>query len=303
MSNVVTHLLVSSGDRCTNVRNDVGGGLIILQGIKVTKQIDDKTISSKKGDIKNTEESYNPNVFLNTNIEEITFESNTQNKQHELLNKDLNSIIPTNNKGTQENEIIHIDEIEIQPNWHTIDCDQMLAIENLKQSIQSIITDYGFASTCSPDAILSNKANCMITLATTLLKNTEELFYETNQSALVPSYKNKIDLNQFIKFKENCETLLRDHNPAIDKHRASWKVILANILIALTVVGLLFQIYKLVKGVRECSAENKSPTINRCLFFGATQSEKRLMEVRDSINMINFSPNESENVEYNLSFF
>ncbi|STY83186.1 Ankyrin repeat protein [Legionella quateirensis] len=86
-----------------------------------------------------------------------------------------------------------------------------------------------------------------------------------------------------MKFKADFKGLLNSKNDQMREHREIWKPIVANILISLTGIGLLalagHALYQAVKSWNQ----NEEITVNKLMFFGQTESEKKVEDIEQAI--------------------
>lgn len=129
---------------------------------------------------------------------------------------------------------------------------------------------------------LQHQINQMKQYAHTYLKNTpnygtilhlaDQLTERTqNLSCHLRVNQNPVDL---ISFKNSIVSLLHANDSVIKNHRQSWKVVIANILLALTGLGAI---------VLACQSITQQ---RLALFFNKTGREKQVEKIESSLNMI-----------------
>jgi hypothetical protein len=111
-----------------------------------------------------------------------------------------------------------------------------------------------------------------------------DLAAELNQMALTARdhsfYADHASLNDFSEFEKNFSTLLNSKNKAMRAHRLPWSVVVKNIAIALTGIGLLLIAGKLLYSL----AKEGQPL----LFFQKvkTTSEEKIQAVKESLDAV-----------------
>ena len=97
------------------------------------------------------------------------------------------------------------------------------------------------------------------------------------------SLDKKPDEQELLKFKADFKRLLNSKNDLMREHREIWKPIVANILISITGIGLLalagYALYQAAKSLNK----NEEITVNKLMFFGQTESEKKVEGVEQAI--------------------
>lgn len=96
------------------------------------------------------------------------------------------------------------------------------------------------------------------------LKSEADTFYNKNYSA-----------DKVPEFKKNFKVLLHSQDDIMTHHRAKWKVIVANIALAMTVVGAI----ALAARVAKQKIQGKSPS----LFFSKTNREQHIKKISKAI--------------------
>jgi hypothetical protein len=94
-------------------------------------------------------------------------------------------------------------------------------------------------------------------------------------------YPNPYEVNQF---KINFKKLVNSENKVLQRHRHIWKPIIENILLALTGVGFLAIIAKVVSHLIDASSNKKPVSFNNSFFNGKTRSQHLSEEIGKSIN-------------------
>lgn len=92
-----------------------------------------------------------------------------------------------------------------------------------------------------------------------------------------------------MQFKSSFSTLLHSKDLIMHEHREQWKPIVTNILIALTGVGLLAILFKILLHASEVSEHSKPMSFNQSFFFAKPKTQELAEEIEESIQQTNFS--------------
>ncbi|KTD64975.1 hypothetical protein [Legionella shakespearei] len=91
------------------------------------------------------------------------------------------------------------------------------------------------------------------------------------------------------QFKSSFSALLHSKDLIMHEHREQWKPIVANILIALTGIGLLAILFKVICHAIEVSNQNKPMSFNQSFFFAKPKTQEFEEEIEDSLNRADFT--------------
>lgn len=120
-------------------------------------------------------------------------------------------------------------------------------------------------------AIDRDKALIVLELVQALHKKLDQ-FYDESSSK-------QFSVEQFNQFATEFKHLLHSQDASLNEYRASWKTIVANILLALTGIGLLAIVVKtafsVVKSSTQCAWHS-------CLFFSKTACQENVERVEES---------------------
>ncbi len=90
----------------------------------------------------------------------------------------------------------------------------------------------------------------------------------------------------FSHFIASFKATSHSKDELMNAHRESWKAIIANICIAVTMIGLLFQGVKALTGLVQNHDTQKPGWINSCFFFGKTASQDHIEAIDASLEQI-----------------
>jgi hypothetical protein len=91
------------------------------------------------------------------------------------------------------------------------------------------------------------------------------------------------------QFKSSFSTLLHSKDLLMHEHREQWKPIVANILIALTGIGLLVILFKVISHAIEVTEQNKPMSFNQSFFFAKPRTQQLEEEIEDLFNKTDFT--------------
>jgi TPR repeat protein len=86
---------------------------------------------------------------------------------------------------------------------------------------------------------------------------------------------------QYEDFKKEFDVLLHSKDKDFEKHRKEWKPLIANVALAVTVIGLVAIIIKVCIHAKEANDNKKPFSRNQALFWYKTQSQKHLEKIQD----------------------
>lgn len=113
-------------------------------------------------------------------------------------------------------------------------------------------------------------------------ESTCKLASDLKQQSVDYFLRNNFTNDSFNIFKTQFQQVIDNKEAEIGKHRAPWKPIVANILLALTGIGLLIQIGKMV-----VSAINKDKSL---FFFGTTERQNKIAEIEEKFSFLTTPP-------------
>ena len=126
------------------------------------------------------------------------------------------------------------------------------------------------------------KGNKIVTLAEKLQIKARALFEATHLKQTTPK-----DVEQL---KSEFTTLLHSEDEMLKSHRTIWKPIIANIALALTGIGLVVLLVKVLSHAVLCIKKNEKVLINDSLFFAKTTSQKKTDDVDEAIHLVTSLP-------------
>ncbi|WP_203110779.1 hypothetical protein [Legionella bononiensis] len=166
----------------------------------------------------------------------------------------------SNQPGVRKNEGIAFDDLK-STNIH---------LKNIYFQIK-IMRDYGISLTSND----LDKGKEVQSLANALETKLDD-FYKN-------SLNKKPDEQELLKFKADFKVLLNSKNDLMREHREIWKPIVANILISLTGIGLLALAGHALYQAAKSWNKNEKITVNKLMFFGKTESEKKVEDIEQAI--------------------
>lgn len=90
-------------------------------------------------------------------------------------------------------------------------------------------------------------------------------------------------------FRQQFKELAHTQDQSLHQHRAIWKPIVANILLALSGIGLLALIGKAIAHTIDAAKEKKPISLNRSVFFAETKSQKHVGAIEESLEKTELS--------------
>jgi hypothetical protein len=95
--------------------------------------------------------------------------------------------------------------------------------------------------------------------------------------------KQPFDPKTLIQFKEDFTILAHSKDTQMNEHREIWKPIVANIILALTGVGLLALVGNIIIQIARSATDKQAISFNNLFFFAKTHSESLIKNI-DEIN-------------------
>ncbi|CEG56989.1 hypothetical protein [Legionella fallonii] len=100
---------------------------------------------------------------------------------------------------------------------------------------------------------------------------------------------------QFEQFKADFKGALHDKDDVMHQHREQWKPIVANILLALSGIGLIAIIIKATAHVIDASLNKKQLSFNQAFFFAKTQSQELGDKIDESLEDTSLNSTQNKN--------
>lgn len=101
----------------------------------------------------------------------------------------------------------------------------------------------------------------------------------------------KPDNNEVTLFQSEFKRLLHSQDEQMKEHREIWKPIVANILISLTIFGLLAVGVRAGINVINALRKNEEMELSDVLFFAKTKSERKANAIEEEVDSIDFNKN------------
>ncbi|MCC5792549.1 MAG: hypothetical protein JJT82_08095 [Legionellaceae bacterium] len=156
--------------------------------------------------------------------------------------------------------------------------EQVMAwVEQHVSSAIARIEDYGAQCNQSPD---SQKGQRLTQLAADLKAQLRNFLYVAESQ---DQYKLAISKTDYQQFEQKCTALLHQHHLFMKEHRALWKPIVANMLLALTGIGFIFLAVKTTMALINAASRQQYPSLHDCLFFSKSQSQQHCEQIEHSL--------------------